>query len=125
MAQLPDSVIAALDQLTTPVVFATVDAQGMPNVIYCMPCMRAGDDTLILADNYFVKTRVNVLHGSPGVVLFMTSEWKAYQVKGTLEYLTSGPHYEQMRAIVDTKHPRVAAVVLHVEEVYSGSEKLA
>jgi uncharacterized protein len=55
----------------------------------------------------------------------MTPEWKAYQIKGTLEYVTSGPLFEQMRATVDHKHPRVAAVALHVSEVYSGSEKLA
>jgi uncharacterized protein len=118
VAKLPDSVITALDNLTTPVIFATADNLGLPNVIYCTPCMRAGDETLLLADNYFVKTRANAQSGSQGSILFLTPEWKAYQVKGTLEYLTGGPLFDQMRATVDAKHPRVAAVVLHVGEVY-------
>jgi hypothetical protein len=87
--------------------------------------MRVGDDALIVADNYFAKTRANAQHGGVGTILFMTPEWKAYQVKGTLSYETSGPYCEQMHATVDPKHPRIAAVVLHVEAVFSGAEQLA
>jgi uncharacterized protein len=125
MAPLPELVKTALDRRSAPVVFVTADPQGMPNAIYCMPCLVAGNDKLILADNYFVKTRANIAAGSPGVVLFLTPEYTAYQVKGSLEYVTSGPLYEQMLAAVEAKHPRVAAVVLHVESVYSGSKRLA
>ncbi len=105
-------------------VFVTVDAQGTPNAAYCMPCKVVDRDKVVLCDNYFAKTRANLLSGSHGAVLFLTSDMKSYQVKGALEYLTSGPLFVEVRDSIDPKHPRVAAVVLPVKEVYSGAEKL-
>ena len=123
MAQLPEIVKTALDSLKSPVVFTTVNAQGIPNAVYCM-LSKVDGDTVVVCDNYFVKTRANIMNGSTGTVLFITPEMKAYQIKGSLDYLTSGPLFEAIRDSVDPKHPRVAAVVLHVDEVYCGSEKL-
>ncbi len=123
MAQLPEIVKTALDSLKAPVVFTTVDAQGIPNSVYCMLSKVEGD-SVVVCDNYFVKTRANIMQGSTGAVLFLTPEMKAYQIKGSLDYLTSGPLFEEMRDRVDAKHPRVAAVVLHVDEVYCGATKL-
>jgi len=123
MAHLPENVKTDLASLKAPVVFSTVDAAGMPNSVYCM-LSKVTDDTVIICDNYFAKTRANIASGSAGTVLFLTPEMKAYQIKGSLEYLTSGPLYEEIRDSVDPKHPRVAAVVLHVQTVYSGAEQL-
>ncbi len=123
MAQLPEIVKTALASLKAPIVFTTVDAQGIPNSVYCM-LSKVEDDSVVVCDNYFVKTRANIMNGSTGAVLLLTPAMKAYQIKGTLDYLTSGPLYEEVRDSVDPKHPRVAAVVLHVDEVYCGAEKL-
>ena len=123
MAHLPENVKAALDSIKAPVVFTTVDPQSVPNSVYCM-LSKVENDNVVVCDNYFVKTRENIKSGSSGAVLFITAEMKAYQIKGTLEYLISGPLYEEIRDGVDAKHPRVAAVVLHVDAVYCGAEKL-
>ena len=77
-----------------------------------------------MADNYFQKTRSNIQNGSKGSLLWITDEGAAYQVKGPIEYATEGPMFERMKECVDEKHPRVAAAVIHVEEVYSGADKL-
>jgi len=114
----------AWDRHEGAVVFSTTDAHGVPNAIY-VTCVKLLDDgRIVVADNYFDKTRNNIKGGSKGSALFITKEQKSYQAKGTLEYLTSGPIYEDMRNWVDQKHPRVAAVVLRVDELYSGSERL-
>ncbi|MDA8123640.1 MAG: pyridoxamine 5'-phosphate oxidase family protein [Deltaproteobacteria bacterium] len=107
-----------------PIVFSTVDERGVPNAIYCNWARLLEDGRFLVADNYFHKTRENILKGSPGSVLFFTTERKSYQAKGKIEYQTAGPLYEEMRQWVDPQRPRVAAAVLQVDELYRGAEKL-
>lgn len=124
MTVLPDVLLAAWEQRNGPIVLTTVDPAGVPNAIYAS-CVRKNDDgTFVVADNYFDKTRANILAGSKASLLFITHERKAYQLKGTLEYLTSGERFDEMQTWVDPKHPRRAAVVLHVEQVYNGATRL-
>ena len=123
-AQLPYVVQAAFAALQAPVVFGTVDAQGTFNAAYGMPCKVVERDKVVLCDTYFAKTRANLLSGSHGAVLYLTSDMKPYQVKGALEYLTTGSLFVEVRDSIDPKHPRVAAIILPVKEVYSGAEKL-
>jgi predicted pyridoxine 5'-phosphate oxidase superfamily flavin-nucleotide-binding protein len=73
---------------------------------------------------YLCKTRANIQNGTKGAVLFLTKERKSFQVKGPLTYHTAGPIFENMRSWHDPKYPGVAAVLLRVEEAYSGAEKL-
>jgi len=112
------------DQHEGPIVFSTVDNAGVPNAIYASYAKLLDDGRILVADNYFDKTRANIKNGSRGSVLFITKDMKSYQAKGHIEYLTKGPVYEDMRAWVDEKHPRVAAAVVSIEELYAGSEKL-
>ena len=124
MKNLPESVQNAWNNREGPVVFATVNASGVPNVIYAS-CVQLHDPShLIVADNYFSKTRANILGGSSASLLFITGERKAYQIKGTLEYLTAGRVFEEMKGWIREGLPGHAAVVLHIGEVYSGAERL-
>ncbi len=125
MAVLPPAVKEAWENRKGPAIFATVDAEGMPNVIYVGCLGRRGDDALVVADNYFDKTRSNIQAGSKGSFLFMGADGKPYQVKGSIEYHTDGPVFDDMKTWNPQKHPGNAAVVLKVEAVYSGAQKLA
>ncbi len=107
-----------------PAVLTTVDKAGTPNSVYVLSMKLLEDGSIAIMDNYFNKTRANILAGSRGSFLFLAKPRKPYQAKGRIEYLTSGPVYEELKASVDPKHPRVAAAVLRVEELYSGAEKL-
>jgi len=114
----------AWDRHEGPIVLSTADKQGVPNSIYATNVKLLDDGRIVVADNYFNKTRANIKKGSKGSVLFLTKERKSYQAKGSIEYLTDGPIYEEMRQWVDQKHPRIAAAVVRVDELYSGAEKL-
>ncbi|MFO7900819.1 MAG: pyridoxamine 5'-phosphate oxidase family protein [Planctomycetota bacterium] len=104
---------------------STVDPDGRPNAIY-VGCVNVySDDTVVVADNYFCKTRANIRAGSPAAILFITSDGKPYQIKGAVEYHTDGPVFEAMKEWNPKKHPGHAAAAIKVEEVYSGAEKLA
>lgn len=115
---------AAWELREGPAIFTTVDKEGKPNSVYVLAMKLLDDGSIAIMDNYFNKTRANILAGSRGAFLFLAKPRKQFQAKGRIEYLTSGPVYEELKTVVDPKYPRVAAAVLHVEELYSGAEKL-
>ncbi|VGO18755.1 pyridoxamine 5'-phosphate oxidase family protein [Pontiella sulfatireligans] len=124
MSVLPEDVSKAWDNRKDPAIFSTVDKNGVPNTIYVTCVSKFGEDTIVVADNYFDKTRNNILAGSKGSILFMTNEDKAFQVKGSIECYKEGDVFENMKKWNPEQHPGHAAVALKIEEVYSGAEKL-
>jgi predicted pyridoxine 5'-phosphate oxidase superfamily flavin-nucleotide-binding protein len=124
MPVLPEKVSKAWDERKGPVVFTTVDEKGVPNAIYATCVNKFSEDTIVIADNFFDKTRKNILAGTKGSILFITAEDKAFQVKGAIEYHKEGDIFEDMKRWNPKQHPGHAATVLRVEEVYSGSKKL-
>lgn len=125
MITIPESVRTAWANREGPAVFTTVDASGIPNSIYVGSMQIHGDNLVVIADNYFHKTRANFLAGSRGALLFLTKERKSFQLKGSIEYLTFGPLFDEMKQWNPAKHPGVAAAVLQAEQVFSGGEQLA
>lgn len=124
MPVLNDTIKSAWENREGPAVFTTVDRDGNPNSVY-VNCIRLyGDDRIAVADNYFNKTRGNILAGGRGSVLFITKERNAFQIKGFIEYQESGEVREFLRGCFDPKYPVHAAAVLLVEEAYSGAERI-
>lgn len=123
MAALPEIVSKAWDDRNGPVVLTTVDANGVPNSIYASCVSKFSEDKLIVADNFFSKTRANIQAGSRGALLFITNEGKAYQVKGAIDYLTDGEIFDDMKSW-NGDRPGHAATVVNVEEVFNGADNL-
>jgi predicted pyridoxine 5'-phosphate oxidase superfamily flavin-nucleotide-binding protein len=124
MAALPESVIEAWENREGPIVFTTIDTEGNPNAIYATCVRKFSADTLVVADNFFSKTRANILAGSRGSLLFITKDKKSYQVKGSIEYHTVGQIYDDMKTWNPDRLPGHAAAALRVEHVFSGAEQL-
>ncbi len=124
MKTLPDDVRKAWNDRKGPAIFVTVDDNRMPNAIYVTCVNLESDHSIVIADNYFDKTRKNIQAGSPGSVLFMTNAGKTYQVKGPVAYQTEGAVFDNMKKWNPEKHPGHAAVVVACAEVYSGAEKI-
>ena len=123
MAALPEIVSKAWDDRNGPVVLTTVDANGVPNSIYATCVSKFNENKLVVADNFFSKTRANIQAGSRAALLFITNEGKAYQVKGAIDYLTDGEIFDDMKSW-NGDRPGHAATVVNVEEVFAGAEKL-
>ena len=123
--KIPEVVKKAWGRREGPAILATVDGTGVPNIIYVGAVGLYGDERLVIADNYFDKTRRNIKAGSKGAVLFMTSDKKAYQLKGSLEYHSAGPVFDDMKKWNPPQHPGHAAAALVVVEVYSGAQRVA
>ncbi len=125
MTTLPTIVSQAWEQRGGPIVLTTVSATGVPNAIYATCVSKYDEATLLIADNYFNKTKANILEGSHGALLFITKEGKAYQIKGALEYYTEGPLFENMKSWNPTRLPGHAVAALRVEQVFAGREQIA
>lgn len=124
MQSIPEKVNTAWHSRQEAIVFSTVDRNGIPNSIYATCVSKFSDSIFVVADNFFHKTRENILAGSHASLLFITKEGTSFQLKGTVKYYTSGEIYDEMKKWNPAHLPGNAAAALEVEEVYSGSEKL-
>jgi len=124
MVALPKQVQEAWENREGPAILATVSENGEPNIVFVTCVAILSGDKVVIADNYFFKTRKNILHGSKGSLLFRAKDGKAFQVKGTLEYHKDGEMFDYMKSWNPSQHPGHAAVVIMVEDVYSGADKL-
>ncbi|MBU8901245.1 MAG: pyridoxamine 5'-phosphate oxidase family protein [Victivallales bacterium] len=124
MAKLPKIVSEAWENCKGAVVLTTVGTNGIANSIYATCVSKYDEETIVVADNYFDKTRKNIIAGSKGVLLFITEDNKAYQIKGSIQYCTEGVLFDDMKKWNPEKHPGHAVAVLKVEEVYTGAKKL-
>ena len=124
MPALTGEVIQAWNDRSGPLVLTTVDENGTPNAIYATCVNKYSDEIIVVADNYFNKTRKNILASSSASLLFITGSNKSYQIKGSITYYDSGPVFDDMKKWNPSKHPGHAAAAIKVEEVFSGAEKI-
>ncbi|HZJ87875.1 MAG TPA: pyridoxamine 5'-phosphate oxidase family protein [Sphaerochaeta sp.] len=121
---IPKQVLAAWQVRKPVAALTTVSKAGVPNTVWVASISLGAGPVIVIADNYLTKTKANALENPVGTLLFMTKENKSYQLKGRLSYHKSGQYFDHMYAVTEEKFPRHAALVLHVEEVYSGAEQL-
>lgn len=123
---LPETIKLAWEKKQAVAVFTTVSEDSIPNSIY-VTCISLFDgNKIIIANNFFDKTMKNILSGNKGTILFITKDEKpkAYQIKGSIEYVTEGKAFDNMKEWNPKHLPGHGAAIITVEEIYSGSEKL-
>ncbi|MEM8844219.1 MAG: pyridoxamine 5'-phosphate oxidase family protein [Pseudomonadota bacterium] len=124
MSNLPENFLKAWDEREPRMIFSTVDNQGETNAVWVL-CVNLIDHKKIqIANNSFSKTLDNILAGSRGSLLMIAPEREAYQIKGSLEYYTEGTVYQEMKDWLDPKFAGVGTVVLNIESIYYGAEKV-
>ncbi len=124
MPALTNEIIQAWENRQGPIILTTVDKEGIPNAIYASCVSKYGDETLVVADNHFHKTRTNILSGCQASLLFRTKDWKTYQIKGEVEYHTEGDIYDDMKDWNPPHRAGHAAAAIKVKQVYSGANQL-
>ena len=124
MATLPQAFLDAWNQSEPRMIFTTVDTNGNPNAVWVLCVKKLDDQRILIANNFFCKTLENIQAGRSGSLLFIAPEREAYQIKGSLEYHTEGPIYDDMKAWLDPKFAGVGAVILNIDAIYYGAEKI-
>ena len=127
MAKLPKEVResiekAILKEEAFPVATASNDSTA--NVAYITYLKPIDDETILIADNFLNKTRDNILANSKVSFVVLDEKKGSYQIKGSAKRLTEGEMFEHVQDWVVNELPRVAAIVMKVEEVYNGAEKI-
>ena len=84
------------------------------------------DNEMLLADNYFYKTRKNLIK-NPKIALTVKNPDKltSYQLKGDAKIIEEGDLYEEMKEWVSAEKvsnrelPKKAAVKINVKQIYN------
>lgn len=105
-------------------ILTTVDSDNVPNAVWVLCVKKLDDQRILIANNFFSKTLENIKNGSKGSLLMIAPEREAYQIKGSIEYFTSGPVYDDMKAWLDPKFAGVGAAVLSIDSIFYGAEKV-
>ncbi|RLF21550.1 MAG: pyridoxamine 5'-phosphate oxidase [Thermoprotei archaeon] len=125
MVKMPSQVIQLLEQVAPKsfCVFSTASKDGKPNAVPIIFVKVLSDEEILIADNFFNKTRRNLEVNPQASLTFWNPETReGYQVKGKVEIYTSGPIFEKAIEVVKAVKPNLqtkAGVLLRVEEVYS------
>lgn len=122
MVKMSTEIQEAINQ-QNPTPLATANADGTPNVIFIGIKQILDDETVLFADNFFNKTLANLkVNPKISFVVYDSYAKKSYQIKGSVEILTSGSIYDDMVKMVHAKNaalPAKSAVIMHVEEIYN------
>ena len=124
MAKLTPQALQAWQKHDERMVFTTTNADNIANSVWVICVKLINDEQFVIANNAFNKTLENINLGSKGILLYIAPERESYQVKGTLEYYTDGPIYNDMKSWLEPKFPGKGALVLNIEEVYYGAEQV-
>tara|TARA_R110002096_G_scaffold244612_4_gene436794 strand:+ start:779 stop:1156 length:378 start_codon:yes stop_codon:yes gene_type:complete len=124
MNTLPEAFLDAWEKREPRMILTTVNSSGEPNAVWVLCVNKLDNNRILIANNFFSKTLENILAGSQGSLLMIAPEREAYQIKGSLEYHTDGPVYTDMKDWLDPKFAGVGAVILNIESIYYGAEKI-
>ena len=124
MAKLSETVKKAISKQDVFTV-ATSNQKGVPNVAYVKYLKIFDDQTILIADNYFSKTKDNIMNNNKIDFVVLDDEKGSYQVKGKAERFEKGSMFDEVQNWVPERLPRVAAVVMTVEEIYNGAERIS
>jgi predicted pyridoxine 5'-phosphate oxidase superfamily flavin-nucleotide-binding protein len=106
-----------------PLPIATADKIGKPNVVFVTMWKILDDETLLIVDNFFNKTRKNIeANPQMAIVAYDSDAKKSYQIKGTVNIENKGDRFSAAKEMADSKKlPGRAAVVFHVKEIYDAT----
>jgi hypothetical protein len=129
MAKMPAPVMEKFAEYEAAKFMATVDEDGMPNVVPILSVMPFGEEMLVFVDIMMNKTKKNLLANRKVAVSVLTKEGISYQVKGTFEeFQTSGPLFDMFASHPLLKYnaysgPRAIGTI-RVDSVYTACPPL-
>ncbi len=100
---------------------ATCSKTGIPNVCTVGAIDILDDETIIIIDNYFRKTKENFLE-NPAVAILLRMDRECYQIKGTSEYKQEGEVYQNARKWMKSKgdhYPAKGVLVIKVNACFN------
>ena len=108
-------------------VLGTADLDGVPNVVPVGAVKILDNETILISDQYFLKTLKN-LRVNPKVAISFWDMGEGYQIKGEATIQTEGKVFEDTAEWIRDLSERIGhplkskgAVVVRIKEIYSVS----
>jgi len=119
MIQIPKNIVDLIK--TVPASFATSSKIGCVNCNVVSDIRVVSPNQIIVADNFFNKTRQNLNENSLVALVVHTTDYKnAYQLKGSAQVYTDNKHRQQLIEIFgdDPHWSKKATVIVTVTEIW-------
>jgi predicted pyridoxine 5'-phosphate oxidase superfamily flavin-nucleotide-binding protein len=124
MAQMNERMKALFNKVRTAVL-ATATVDGEVNAVPFGAKRIIDDETILISDQFFRKTRAN-LEANPRASVTFWEGHEGYQFKGKVTIETSGPRYEETAAWVQAMGDKAGfplkskgIAVMKIEAIYS------
>lgn len=118
--KIPDEIKQFFE--TIPIMaFSTVDKNGTPNVVPIASKKIVNDDTILVIDAFFKKTKENILQNK-NVSIAMWEGSKGYQIKGLSTYHSKGETFDEAKDwILKLKPNKIVKgiVKIKITDIYS------
>jgi predicted pyridoxine 5'-phosphate oxidase superfamily flavin-nucleotide-binding protein len=118
--RIPDEIKQFFE--TIPIMaFSTVDKNGTPNVVPIASKKIVNDDTILVIDAFFKKTKENILQNK-NVSIAMWEGSKGYQIKGLSTYHSKDETFDEAKDWILKLKPNktVKGVVkIKITDIYS------
>jgi len=118
--KIPD-VIKQFFETISIMAFSTVDKNGTPNVVPIASKKIVNDDTILVIDTFFKKTKENILQNK-NVSIAMWEGSKGYQIKGLSTYHSKGETFDEAKDwILKLKPNKIikGVVEIRITDIYS------
>lgn len=119
------------NQRPIPIATSNISKDGLhsiPNLVYVSFIKVYDEETIIIADNKFYKTRMNLIENPEiAITIYNPDSNQSYQIKGTVEIYESGSIYEECVSWVHDRKPNIktkAIIIVHIRDVYNKDKKL-
>ena len=126
MAQMNQRIKEIFEKQETAVL-ATATKDGVPNVVPVSAKKIIDDETIIISDQFFLKTLKN-LKDNPQVAIAVWDKLEGYQIKGKVTIETSGLRFEETAKWIEEVGKKLnlplkskGAVIVKVTEIYNVS----
>lgn len=105
------------------VALGTVSEDGVPNVAPMYWKLWYDDSVILILDNFMRNTKANVLAtGKASVAAWNSEAGRAYQLKGTAEYVTEGAYMDAGSRHMESQKPGQrpkGVVAIRITDVYN------
>lgn len=133
MVNIPKEIMDVLSASDSAKMLATVDVNGVPNVVPLWSIVPIDSETIGFAEIFIKRTKENLVKTKKAAIAVFKAPMQAYQVKGTfVEFQTSGQVYENFSKKIkaEMKLDLKSVCIIKVTEVFSAtpghnSKKLA
>ncbi|MGD9160853.1 MAG: pyridoxamine 5'-phosphate oxidase family protein [Desulfobacteraceae bacterium] len=124
MAQMNEKIVELFGKVPTAI-FATASPDGVPNAVPVGAKKIIDNETILISDQFFNKTLVNIKANPKASVTFWEGH-DGYQIKGPVTIETTGSRFEETAKWIEDMGNKIGAplkskgaVILKIEEIYN------